>query len=134
MDLSMRVYKDERFRWVFDDTEFNLSQEAFVAGMDEVIDFITKDIPNATEGVEVHFQDGVGSDEFPFVVLTHATSIHHPKLGQSNYYYCEQIDKKVWICNNMYKYTKETPQILCVWATKPWILLSVIMQVVTFLI
>ena len=119
MDLVLRVYKDERFRWVFDDTEFNLSQEAFVAGVDEVIDFITKDIPNATEGVEVHFQDGVGCDEFPFVVLTHADSIHHPILGQSNYYYCEQIDKKVWICNNMYRYTKETPQILCVWATKP---------------
>ena len=35
MDLALRVYKDERFRWVFDDAEFNLSQEAFVAGVDE---------------------------------------------------------------------------------------------------
>lgn len=119
MDLILYVYKDEKFRWVFDDVEFNLSQEAFVAGMDEVIDLITKDIPNANEGVNIHFQDGVGSDEYPFVVLTHATSMTHNKLGQSNYYYCKDLAKNVWLCNNMYRYTKETPQILCVWATKP---------------
>jgi hypothetical protein len=118
MHFKLDVYKDERFRWVFDDAEFNLSQEPFVEGMDDVIDFITKDIPNANEGVIIHFQDGVGSDEYPFVVLTHATSRRHPKLGQSNYYYCEQLDKKVWICNNMYRYTNDTPQIICVWATK----------------
>lgn len=118
MDLKLKVYKDERFRWVFDDSEFNLAQEAFVAGMDEVIDLITKDIPDAIDGVYIHFQDGIGSDEYPFIVLTHSLSINHPKLGQSNYYYCEALDKKVWICNNMYRYSDTTPQILCLWATK----------------
>ncbi len=117
--FKLFVYKDERYRWVFDDSEFNLSQEAFVSGMDEVIDLLTKDIPNAVTGVYVHFDEFIGSDEFPFIALTHATSLHHPKLGQSNYYFCEQLDKKVWICNNMYRYTQQTPQILCMWATKP---------------
>jgi len=117
MDMKLLVYKDERFRWVFDDAEMNLSQEPFVAGMDEVIDLITKDIPNATDGVFIHFRDGVGSDEFPFIVLTQATSNIHPKPGQSNYYFSEDLDKKVWLCPNMYKYAETTPQIICVWAT-----------------
>jgi hypothetical protein len=30
--FKLFVYKDERYRWVFDDSEFNLSQEAFVSG------------------------------------------------------------------------------------------------------
>jgi hypothetical protein len=117
--FKLFVYKDERYRWVFDDSEFNLSQEAFVSGMDEVIDLLTKEIPNASAGVYVHFDEFIGSDEFPFITLTHATSLHHPKLGQSNYYFCEKLDKKVWICNNMYRYTDHTPQVLCMWVTKP---------------
>lgn len=119
MELKLFVYKDERFRWVFDDADANLSQEAFVAGMDEVIDLVTKDIPNATDGVFIHFSEGIGSDDYPFIVLTHAKSIHHPKLGQSNYYFSENLNKQVWLCPNMYKYAEFTPQIICVWATTP---------------
>ena len=38
--LELFVYKDEKFRWVFDDEEHHLAQEAFVAGMDAGTKFL----------------------------------------------------------------------------------------------
>ena len=116
--LSLYVFKDYRYRWVFDDPAKNIYREPFVAGMDLVIDHLTKDIPNADyKGIMLHFQEGVGSDQHPFVVLSHASAIHHTKLGQSNWYYCQElVPLRAWICPMLYKYIDHTPQILCIWA------------------
>ncbi len=117
--ISLFVYKDERFRWVFDDKEKGIAQEPFVAGMDEVLDHLSKDIPNAVfDGFNLHIQEFIGSNERPTVVLCHHTAFSHPILGQSNYYYWEEMDRmKVWICPVLYRYVSKTPQILCLWST-----------------
>ena len=118
MPIKFWVYKDERFRWVFDDAKIGLSQEVFVAGMDDLIDLLVKDIPEATNGFMLYMDEWTGTNDHPFIVITHATAMTHPKLGQSNYYWCNELNKKVWLCNNLYRYIDHTPQVLCFWATK----------------
>ena len=116
--LSLYVYKDTKGRWVFDDPAKRIHQEPFVSGMDKVLDYLTKGIPNAGYyGFILHIQEGVGSDDHLFVTLCHAEAILHPYLGQSNWYYCEELGRmRAWICPVLYKYIDHTPQILCLWA------------------
>lgn len=115
LDITLFVYKDECFRWVFDDEANKLAQEAFVAGMDEVIDLLVENIPNAYDGFTLCMREDVGSDEFPFIAITHDTAMHHNLLGQSNYYWCNELSTKVWLCNNLYRYVDHTPQTICLW-------------------
>lgn len=44
--------------WVFDDQRVSLEKEAFVQGVDLLIDAVTKHIPNAEAGFELTFSDG----------------------------------------------------------------------------
>lgn len=114
--LELFVYKDERFRWVFDDESNHLAQEPFVAGMDEVIDLLTEKFPNhGYDGIKLFMQE-FATAETDAIELTHHTACHHPLLGQSNYYWCKELDKKVWLCPNLYKYVTETPQVIMIWA------------------
>jgi hypothetical protein len=112
------VYKDERFRWVFDDAEAGLAQEAFVAGMDEVLDLLTEKLPNhGYDGFTLSMCEFVQpADVMDAIELTHHSAMHHPLLSQSNYYWCKELNKKVWLCPNLYKYVDHTPQVLMVWA------------------
>ena len=43
--------------WVFDDEQHGLHQEALISGTDEVIEFVTKDIPDAEKGFKLIFSD-----------------------------------------------------------------------------
>lgn len=43
--------------WVFDDVDVGLKWEAFVSGTNLVMDWITKDIPDAIEGFKLTFSD-----------------------------------------------------------------------------
>ena len=115
--LELFVYKDERFRWVFDDADVGLAQEAFVAGMDVLIDKLTEDFEN-------HGYDGFNFSmraEFPVdgcscVELVHNEALHHPLLGYSHYYSCELINRRVWLCHNLYRYVNIVPQVIWVCA------------------
>ena len=41
--------------WVFDDPNDGLAREAFVNGLDRMIDRVVADIPNADSGFQAHF-------------------------------------------------------------------------------
>ena len=43
--------------WVFDDETTGLYQEALISGTDEVIDFMTSHIPNASDGFKLTFSN-----------------------------------------------------------------------------
>lgn len=75
-NLSLNVYKDTRGRWVFDDPAKRIHQEPFVSGMEKVLNHLSKDIPNAGfYGFILHMQEGIGTDDHPFVTLCHAEPI-----------------------------------------------------------
>ena len=120
--LELFVYKDEKFRWVFDDEEHNLAQEAFVAGMDTVIDILTEGFPDhGYDGFIFCMCEFVGTNDYKFLCLTHSQALHHTLLGQSNYYDVECVDGnrlgfRAWLCNNLYRYIDHTPQVICCWA------------------
>ena len=115
--LELFVYKDEKYRWVFDDDEHNLAQEAFVAGMDLVIDHLTTDLPGCGyDGFVFCMSEFIGSNEYKFIELTHSEALIHPLLGQSNYYNCKELGIRAWLCNNLYRYIDHTPQVICCWA------------------
>lgn len=116
--LELFVYKDERFRWVFDDSENGLSQEPFVAGMNLVIDYLVESLPNkGLNGFHLYMREFIaGADADNAIELSHHSSLNHPIIGQSNYYWCKHLKIKAWLCNNLYKYISETPQVLQIWA------------------
>lgn len=116
--LELFVYKDERFRWVFDDKGNGLSQEPFVAGMDEVIDLLTVNLPNhGYDGFKFCMREHYPDDEVA-IELTHYETMKHPLLGNSNYYWCEKLNKKVWLCHNLYKYVNHAPQVIFCWCKR----------------
>jgi len=116
--LELFIYKDEHFRWVFDDEENGLAQEAFVDGMDDVIDLLTKDLPDhGYDGDWCCVRQYFGGEK-DAIELTHYEELRHSTQGTSNYYWCQELNKKVWLCNNLYKYVDHTPQVLWCWLKK----------------
>lgn len=89
--------------WVFDDERANLSREAFVAGIPDMINHITKDIPNARKGFRLLFS----SKEFPGYQIR-LTWVR--KEGGGNWYYSEEMKKEGWLCPALFRYFKEAPK------------------------
>ncbi len=89
--------------WVFDDPRVNLSREAFVAGIPDMINNMTKDIPNARNGFRLVFSAG----EFPGYQLKLAWV---RKGNGGNWYYSEKLDIEGWLCPALFKYFKEAPK------------------------
>ena len=89
--------------WVFDDASVNLSKEAFVAGIPEMINYMTKDIPNAREGFRLLFS----ANEFPGYQL----KIEWVREGDGgNWYYSEKLKMEGWLCPALLKYFKDAPK------------------------
>lgn len=88
--------------WVFDDQRVNLVKEPFVAGIPEMIDYITKDIPNARKGFRLLFS----ANEFPGYQL----QLKWVRAGNGgNWYYSEKLKKEGWLCPALFKYYKDAP-------------------------
>ena len=89
--------------WVFDDASVNLSKEAFVAGIPEMINHMTKDIPNAREGFRLLFS----ANEFPGYQL----KIEWVREGNGgNWYYSDKLKLEGWLCPALFKYFKDAPK------------------------
>ena len=89
--------------WVFDDPNVGLMREPFVSGIDEMIDEMVKNIPNASKGFRLLFS----SSPFPQydVKLEH----RRPEYG-GNWYYCEKYNMEGWLCPALFKYFSTTPK------------------------
>ena len=89
--------------WVFDDARVNLTKEAFVAGIPEMINHMTKDIPNAREGFRLLFS----ANEFPGYQL----KIEWVREGNGgNWYYSDKLKLEGWLCPALFKYFKDAPK------------------------
>ena len=89
--------------WVFDDQRVNLVKEPFVAGIPEMINHITKDIPNAKNGFRLLFS----ASPFPGYQLR-VKWVRQEKGG--NWYYSEELKKEGWLCPALFKYYKKAPK------------------------
>ena len=89
--------------WVFDDSRVNLVKEPFVAGIPEMINHITKDIPNAKNGFRLLFS----TKPFPGyqIKLEWVRSEHG-----GNWYYSDKLRKKGWLCPALFKYYETAPK------------------------
>jgi len=89
--------------WVFDDKRVNLYQEPFVAGIPEMINHITKDIPNAKNGFRLLFS----ANPFPDYQMK---LIWVREENGGNWYYSEDLRMEGWLCPAMFKYYKKAPK------------------------
>ncbi|MFH1904926.1 MAG: DUF6717 family protein [bacterium] len=89
--------------WVFDDKRVDLYQEPFVAGMPEIINQITKDIPNAKNGFRLLFS----VNPFPSYQIR-LTWLR--KENDGNWYYSDSLKMEGWLCPALFKYYKKTPK------------------------
>jgi hypothetical protein len=99
--LVIRPYKQHGV-WMFDDPRAGLVQEPFVAGADVILDYLTKEIPNAESGVTIFF-----SAE-PFPGSQHEFHWRREEVG-GNWYYSPEYDLEGWLCPALFKYFENAP-------------------------
>ena len=89
--------------WVFDDADKELVKEPFVAGADNIIERLSKAIPNAEAGFNLIFS----SEPFPgfTVKLVWLAPVH-----TGNLYHCEELNTDGWLCPALLKYFETAPK------------------------
>jgi len=93
--------------WVFDDFSTGLRREPFVAGVPEMIDYLVRDLPDATNGFRMLFS----TQPFPG---------HQKRLtwvrpaGGGNFYRMHEPDMEGWLCPALFRYYREAPKELYV--------------------
>lgn len=89
--------------WVFDDERTNLVKEPFVAGIPEMINQITKDIPDAKKGFRLIFYAN------PFPGYTIKLNWLREEHG-GNWYYSDTLNMKGWLCPALFHYFPKAPK------------------------
>ena len=93
--------------WVFDDPSARLVREPFVAGVPEMIDYLVRDIPGATNGFRLLFSAQ------PFPGYQKKLTWLRGDMG-GNYYKMEEPAMEGWICPAMFRYYQTAPKELYV--------------------
>lgn len=88
--------------WVFDDPSKGLDKEAFVCGIDKMIDSVTANIPDAKNGFRLLFSP----NPFPGVQLS--LELRRPESG-GNWYYCAELNFEGWLCPALFHYFSAAP-------------------------
>lgn len=99
--MALRPYKFHS-QWVFDDEATGLFREAFVAGIDVMLDRLTAHIPDAGKGVILLFsgEDFVGRQ-------IRLDWLNGDRSG--NWYRCEEYEMEGWLCPALFKYFEIAP-------------------------
>jgi hypothetical protein len=100
--LSVLVPYRYEGMWVFDDPDVGLRREPFVAGIDEMIDQLVAEIPDADRGFRLIFSPT------PFPGYTIKLTWRRVEHGGS-WYHCQQLNKEGWLCPALFKYFTEAP-------------------------
>lgn len=100
--LLLQPYKEGR-TWVFDDPNVGLKREPFVAGIPEMLDRMTKEIPDADRGFRLLFS----TEPFPGhqIELTWLRA-----QTEGNWYRCEEYRTEGWLCPALGKYFASPPK------------------------
>jgi hypothetical protein len=93
--------------WVFDDDRVGLVREPFVLGIDDMIEKIVENIPNAEKGFKLLFSD----KKFPNADVS--LEWMYSEAG-GNWYSSPELNMKGWLCPALFKYYSEAPKNL--WA------------------
>lgn len=105
--------------WVFDDPTVGLTREPFIAGIDKMIDTLTKDIEDAKNGFRLIFS----ADPFPgyntvlnWVEEDKPITKAQGLLGfqRGNWYHHPDTNSEGWLCPALLKYFKTAPKHLYV--------------------
>jgi hypothetical protein len=88
--------------WVFDDPNVGLSQEPFVSGVPEMIDYLVKDIPRARDGFRLLFSVA------PFPGYQKRLVWKREEYG-GNWYASDDPPMEGWLCPALFHYFKEAP-------------------------
>lgn len=89
--------------WVFDDAATGLVQEPFVEGVPEMIDELTREIPNAASGFRLLFAST------PFPNYQEKIEWRREEFG-GNWYYSPTYDREGWLCPALFKYFDSAPR------------------------
>jgi hypothetical protein len=90
--------------WVFDDPATGLVREPFVAGVPEMINQLTRHIPNARNGFRLLFS----GNEFP----GYAAAFDFVRSESGDAWYRRRDSKprmEGWLCPALFKYFNEAP-------------------------
>lgn len=90
-------------QWVFDDERTGLVREAFISGIDVMLDRATVNIPNAQTGFKLLFS------ATPFPGYTLKLEWRREEYG-GNWYWCEQFGIEGWLCPALFKYFHASPK------------------------
>lgn len=88
--------------WVFDDEAAGLRREPFVLGIDEMINRVVANIPNAEKGFRLLFSPT------PFPGYALKLEWRREEYG-GNWYYCPQLGIEGWLCPALFKYFDKAP-------------------------
>src|SRR5215211_9148172 len=88
--------------WVFDDPATGLVREAFVAGIDVMMDKLVANIPDAAKGFRLI------SSPTPFPGYAVKLEWRREEYG-GHWYYCPQFDLEGWLCPALFKYFPKAP-------------------------
>lgn len=88
--------------WVFDDPAVGLEREPFVAGMPEIIEHVTREIPNAERGFTAIFSPR----QFPGA--TERLEFVRSEMDGSTYRHIE-TGMEGWLCPALFRYFDEAP-------------------------
>jgi len=91
--------------WVFDDQATGLVKEAFVSGVDTILDVVTAQIEDAEKGFICLFSDR----PFPNATVE-LTWLRADETGRGNWYFCEQLKTEGWFCPALLRYFPEPPK------------------------
>ncbi len=89
--------------WVFDDPRVGLDKEPFVSGVDNMIDFLVQDIPDASIGFRLLFS----ITPFPGHMVQ---LIWRRAEDGGNWYFCPDFNMEGWLCPALFKYFDDAPR------------------------
>jgi hypothetical protein len=88
--------------WVFDDPAVGLVREPFVSGIDEMLNRLTKSIPQAEAGFRLIFSPT------PFPGYSVKLVWRREEFG-GNWYYSSEIGIEGWLCPALFRYFDKAP-------------------------
>ena len=123
--IDFKLYKQHNL-WVFDDDRVGLIAEAFVMGMDKIIDQLKAKAGIEHDNITLMMQDGEMCQADAFVVaMCHDETKIHRLLGKSHYYRIEtegiegitteKGHNRAWLCPNIHRYYNTAPKSLALW-------------------
>lgn len=89
--------------WVFDDEKTGLIREAFISGIDIMLNRLTENIENSDKGVILLFSEN------PFPGFQTRLVWERDEYG-GNWYYSELHKIEGWLCPALFKYFETAPK------------------------